>query len=70
MIQCHDKITLQHQKHIPVNRKIGQKRKEMKRENERKKERRKKELDENKNYYKLYSAMLVWPRKEQWIRLI
>lgn len=48
MIQCHDKITLQHQKHIPVNRKIGQKRKEMKREKERKKERRKKELDENK----------------------
>lgn len=48
MIQCHDKITLQHQKHIPVNRKTGQKRKEMKRENERKKERRKKELDENK----------------------
>ena len=41
MIQCHDKITLQHQKHISVNKKIAKKRKETKREKERKKERQK-----------------------------
>ena len=43
MMQCHDKITLQRQKHISVNRKIGKKRKEMKREKERKNERKKEE---------------------------
>ena len=59
MIQCHDKITLQHQKHISVNKKIGKKKgtkrekerkKERKKERqkERKRERKKKELDENK----------------------